>query len=271
MSSPVYSFRMRPWNLIPRFSGTSLRHHVPFSLSTQKTAHQHSTRYAPRCAGSAGFTLLEVCAVSSCVLLLLVVGLSRLWDAKRNSGRNPLLCQQNLKQIGAALFEFTADHGDRYPWEVPGAEGGSRESLAGGQAAPHFRSLTNNIRNARVFLCPMDPVRHRGGTLATLDDSSISYFINSSATAGRKNQILAGDRTLSPTDDTTTGELEVYGQSKLYWSLPVPDEAGHTIVDTGERTGNLLFNSGSLMETTTPQLQRIIRSLGTSTNRFILP
>lgn len=220
---------------------------------------------------SAGFTLLEVCAVASCVLLLLIVGLSFLWQTQRNSGRNPLQCQQNLKQIGVALQEFKADHGERYPWEVPFSEGGSLEALPGGQATPHFRSLTNNIRNARVFLCPMDPIRKRGAVLATLDDSSISYFVNASANAGPKNQILAGDRTISPTDDPTTGELNVVAQSQLQWALPAPEETGHTTIDTQERTGNLLFNNGSLIEATTPQLQRILRSLGTATNRFILP
>lgn len=190
---------------------------------------------------------------------------------RQGASRNPLQCQENLRFIAIALQDFSSDHGDRFPWEVPQSEGGSLEAVPSGQAAPHFRTLTNTIRNTRTVLCPMDPMRYRGATLTSLDDSAISYFLNISAGRGSKNTILAGDRTVSTTEDNTTGEIGVSSKSSLQWTHPAPDEVGHQEIGTHEPTGNLIFNNGGLMETTSFQLQKVIRALGTNTHRFILP
>ncbi len=212
-----------------------------------------------------------MCVVLATLLLLTGVGLSRLREAQKAARGNPLQCQQNLQQIWMAFQDFATDHAGRLPWQVSMREGGSLESIPGGQAAPHFRSLTNTLRNARVLLCPVDPIRHRKATISTLEDSAISYFVNVSATLGARNQVLAGDRTLSPTPDATTGEIWVDGRSELQWASPTPGAPGHQTWEAGEQTGNLLFNSGTLMETTSPQLQRVVRSIGVRTNHFILP
>ena len=143
--------------------------------------------------------------------------------------------------------------------------------MTGGQAAPHFQTLTNTLRNARVFLCPLDPVRRRGATITTLEDSAVSYFVNVSARLNSHNMILAGDRTISPTLDPMTGEMRVDGESELQWAMPTPEAPGHQLLDTQQLTGNLLFNGGTLLETTSPQLRRVIRSIGTNTSHFVLP
>lgn len=219
-----------------------------------------------------GFTLLELCVVVLAIAGLTAWALTRLHESNLRNRKNPLQCQDNLKFIGVALFDFANEHEEKFPWEVPASKGGSREALASGQAAPHFLCLTNTLRNTRVFLCPMDPMRHRATKLERLEDSAISYFLNVAAVANGRNVILAGDRTLSPGDDCTTGELTVSSQSGLKWTYSSPDEPGHATLDTHEPTGNLLFNNSSLIETTTPQLNRLLRtSLGTNIHRFILP
>jgi type II secretory pathway pseudopilin PulG len=225
-----------------------------------------STRRAP-----AGFTIPELCITLLAIGLLAMVAVARLRDMRQTNSRNPLQCQENLRFIAIALQDFATDHEDRFPWEVPHAQGGSEEAIPSGQASPHFRSLTNTIRNTRTLLCPMDPMRYRGATLTSLDDSAISYFLNISARRGSKNAILAGDRTISTTPDNTTGGLDITSKSVLQWTLPAPDEPGHQEIRTHETTGNLVLNNGSLMETTSFQLQRVIRALGTNTHRFILP
>lgn len=176
-----------------------------------------------------------------------------------------------MKWIGQALSDFNADHADKMPWELPMAEGGSREAIPTTQATPHFRALTNFIRNTRVLVCPMDPIRHRGTSLASMDDSALSYFLNVSATTHGRNVVLTGDRTISPTSDTTTGEILVTAATPVQWTHPVPDERGHTIPGAAEPSGNLLFNNNSFIETSTLQLQRVVRSFGTNGQRLILP
>lgn len=219
----------------------------------------------------AGFTVLELGVTVVAVILVGMVALARLREMRQGAERNPLQCQENLRFIALALQDFSNDHADRFPWEVSQHEGGSLEAIPSGQAAPHFRALTNTIRNTRTLLCPMDSMRYRGATLTSLDDSAISYFVNISARRGSKNTVLAGDRTISTTEDNTTGEIGVSSKSPLQWTRPAPDENGHQEIRTGETTGNLILNNGSLMETTSFQLQRVIRALGTNTHRFILP
>ena len=225
----------------------------------------------PRCSPDRGFTLIELLVVVTAVLLSMAVGFARLQEARRSSARNPLQCQQNLHQISMALFDFAEAHADRLPWEVSVKEGGSQEAIVTGQATPHFRALTNSIRNARVLLCPMDPIRHRGTTIATFDDAAISYFVNVSSRLTQKNAILAGDRTLSLTDDPSTGALAIQSNSPLQWVNPTTEQSGHQTLDTHETTGNLLFANGSLMETRSVQLQRLLRSLGKEEQQLILP
>ena len=215
--------------------------------------------------------MIELCIVVGTLGLLVFFGIARIQEMRRLNTKNPLQCQQNLKWIGQAISDFNVDHADKMPWELPMSEGGSAEAIPTTQATPHFKTLTNFLRNTRVLVCPMDPVRHRGTTLVTLDDSALSYFVNVSATTQAHTPVLAGDRTVSTTSDTTTGEVDVNGSTPTQWTHPIADAPGHAMPGSPEPTGNLLFGNGSLLETTTLQLQRVTRSFGTNMQRFILP
>lgn len=230
-----------------------------------------ATPRAPFPISQRGFTLLELSFVLLTVGLLILFGIMRLNEMRRLNTRNPLQCQQNLKWIGMALSEFQKDHGDKMPWQLSMKEGGSQEYVQSTQVAPHFRTLTNFIRNTRILTCPMDPIRNRKADLASMDDSALSYFLNVSARPDQKNAILTGDRTLSPSQDSTTGELKVESGQALQWTYPVPDEPGHVLLGSTEPTGNLLFSNGSLLETTTSQLQRVLQSSASHPLVFMLP
>lgn len=219
----------------------------------------------------AGFTILELCLTVGLLVVVGMIAIARLQDLRRDHARNPVECQENLRFIGMALVDFATEHEGHLPWEVSARGGGSLEAIPTGQAAPHFRALTNTIRNTRTLLCPMDPVRFRGARLENIDDSAISYFVNISARQNSKTTILAGDRTLSPGEDTTTGEISVGTKSTLRWTRPAPDQTGHVEIGGGDATGNLLFGNNTLMETTSFQLERIVRSFGTNAQRFVLP
>ncbi len=251
---------------------SAVDHSVPTALSGPTgPAPSPVAQTAPFKGPLGGFTLLELSFVILTVGLLILFGIMRLNEMRRFNTRNPLQCQQNLKWIGVALSEFQRDHGDKLPWQVPQKEGGSQEFIPSTQVAPHFRTLTNFIRNTRILACPMDPIRNRKADLASMDDSALSYFLNVNARHDQKNAILTGDRTLSPNSDSTTGELKLEKGQTLQWTYPVPDEPGHVLLGTTEPTGNLLFSNGSLLETTTPQLQRVLQSCGTNSQVFMLP
>ena len=218
-----------------------------------------------------GFTLLELSLVVCVLGLLLVMGVQQLQSLRSAARRNPLQCQENLRMIGFALFQFAEDHHSRFPWKEPAASGGSQESTATLQAAPHFQTLTHYIRNTRVLTCPLDPLRKQSMNLQGIQDVGISYFLNLSSDPSDRSAILSGDRTLSTTEDTTTGELEVGSTTPLQWTYPDPDQPGHSQNNGRNPTGNVLLGSQSLIETTSPQLRQLTRSLTGRTHTLVLP
>lgn len=222
-------------------------------------------------AGPPGFTVLELLVVLAAVAGLVAIGVSHLRSLTRAGARNPLQCQENLRIIGSSLLLFAADHEDLLPWQSPAARGGSLELLPSGQTSPHFRTLRPYIMNTHVLVCPMDPMRRAGSGMDSLQDASLGYFLNVSASLVGRQAPWTGDRTVSQSSDGMTGEIRVDGKSVLEWTSPAPDQPGHVLPQTHEPTGNLLFGNQTLIETTTPQLRQLIRSLGTRPQRFLLP
>ncbi|MBM3847658.1 MAG: hypothetical protein FJ405_15405 [Verrucomicrobia bacterium] len=220
---------------------------------------------------TSGFTLTELLVTFSAGLLLLILLVQQFQQARRATRINPLQCQENLRLIGFALSEFSMDHADRYPWEVAANEGGSKDQVGSGQAAPHFRALTRHIRNTRVLRCPLDPYRMREMSMDAIQDTGISYFINISAAPANRSAVLLGDRTVSTSPDLTTGELEVKSSSKLQWVKLSSEAPGHMKASAPESAGNVYLGSASMIETSTLQLRHLLRPIGSGAHLWLLP
>ena len=134
--------------------------------------------------------------------------LPSLANAKAKAQR--ISCVNNMKQISIALRIYATDNEDRYPWQVPQAEGGTAEltrpksdtnALLDADGKPifdantwlHFQALSNELSNPKILRCPSDtrptltqantfgskkPERGRPGRrIIPFDENSVSYWL----------------------------------------------------------------------------------------------
>jgi hypothetical protein len=127
-------------------------------------------------------------------------------EAKARAQR--IACVNNLKQIGIATRIYATDNQDRFPWQVPQAEGGTAEiaqpqsdtdALLNSDGKPifdvnawrHFQALSNELSNPKVVRCPRDgsrtqantfqstPPKGAGRNVIPFDKNSVSYWLRS--------------------------------------------------------------------------------------------
>src|SRR5438105_15916827 len=107
--------------------------------------------------GLAGFTLIEALTV---VFVLVVLGGLILPASNGNRFKSERVqCVNNLKNIGLALRIFATDNADRFPWEVPVADGGTRELHALGAPFHTFKVLSNELSTPKILVCPQDKAK----------------------------------------------------------------------------------------------------------------
>ena len=72
------------------------------------------------------FTLIELIVCIVCVLVLLLVILP-IFNSCTYKIPKRIVCFGNLKQLGLAVYTYALDNEERYPWNVPTSEGGTKE------------------------------------------------------------------------------------------------------------------------------------------------
>ena len=131
--------------------------------------------------------------------------LPALSSAKAKAQR--ISCINNMKQISIALRIYASDNQNRYPWQVPQAEGGTAEltrpksdtnALLDADGKPifdantwlHLQALSNELYNPKILRCPSDDSRTLANTFASkkpqgaaginvipFDKNSVSYWL----------------------------------------------------------------------------------------------
>ena len=144
---------------------------------------------------SAGFTLIEILAIAFVIVLL--AGLILPVTNGSRCGSQTVRCIINLKNVGLAYRIFATDNSDRFPWEVPVAEGGARELHALGEPFHTFRVLSNELSTPKILICPQDKPKKPSSSWTNLTDANISYFINIAAQSTNPQSWLGGDRNLA--------------------------------------------------------------------------
>ena len=209
-------------------------------------------------------SLFEVFLVVA-ILMSLAVLLLPAWLAHRRYPRaNPVMCVNNLKQVGLAYRVWEGDNNDKYPMMVSVTNGGTMELV---NTDPEFvrdtfLSMSNELSTPKILHCPDDVDRQASSNAwSAFTSTNISYFIGVDATDSQPQMILSGDDNVS-VDGTTlkSGLHDLSTNAVIAWTK-----------DRHQNYGYIGLADGSVQQLTTSQLQQTFQSTGIATNRLAFP
>jgi len=200
------------------------------------------------CSQEGAFTKRDLVAfiatVGMLALFLLYLCLPRTGTKARASRIN---CVSNLKQVALGFRMWSIDHEERFPWQVPASEGGTKEFATLPYAAVHFVLVSNEFNSPKILTCPDDANRSRTADWQAPLHGSLSYFAGISAHETIPSAILSGDRNVSTNAAMTAGLVTADKSENVRWTR-----------DIHEHAGNIAFADGSVSQTTSEMLRRAI-------------
>ncbi len=211
------------------------------------------------------FSLVELLVVAA-ILAVLVLFLRPVNPGRRNSAL--VVCMSNLKQTVLGFVMWSDDNGGSWPWQISTNMGGTMELIQNGQAADHFLTLSNYVKNPQVLHCPTDLARDLTNNFSGFDNQNLSYFIGLDAIANRSNgslSILSGDRHLQMSGQPVkSGLLVVSNRAVFGWTKELHARSS-------EPVGNLSFADGHVERIRAVSLSSTFQRQPLVTNRLVIP
>lgn len=165
------------WNRPPVF-GFSVSSRQPTGWQTVSVGNQDS---------SASFVAAPVAGVALGAAMVLPA------LAKAKEKAQSISCQNNMKQINLGFHLWAADHGDKFPFLVSKAQGGTLELCERDSegydrnAAQHFQALARELSSPVVFVCPGDKSKQAASDTAGLDSWNVSYQLRTGSGVSTAN------------------------------------------------------------------------------------
>ena len=207
-----------------------------------------------------GLTLVDLCVLMAALAILyfLVFAGASFGKAKEKALR--VQCVNNLKQIGLSTRVWEGDHGDKYPWRIPGTNGGTMDFISGPNAWRHFQVMPNELSTPKILVCPADASRTAATNFTFFNNSNLSYFVGIDASETNPQSLLMGDRNITNGTPIRNGILELTTNSPTGWTA-----------EMHRKIGNIVLADGSVQQVSQNGLRQTLGSTGTVTNRLLLP
>jgi len=142
-------------------------------------------------------------------------------------------------------------------------EGGSKELTLRGWVAPTFWTMSNELNNPKILVCPEDKKRlPRSTDFASLTDGKISYFLGLDSTLSNLESVLSGDRNLATNNVALPHGLVTIADSQT---------AGWTRESLHRAAGNFAFADGSAWQASSQELRKRLEASGMGRNRVVIP
>jgi len=208
---------------------------------------------------SAGFTLIALLVIVAVVAFVAAMLLPWLAGAHDRSRR--IQCVNNLKQCGLAFRIWEGDNNDRYPMDVPVANGGTKECTTGAETYRHFQVMSNELSTPKILVCPNDDYA-AAADFVHLNNSHVSYFVGLDAKETDPQMLLAGDRNITGGSAPEKGVLKLVPGEPVAWTSAIHNHSG-----------NVGLADGSVQQFTSSGLFTALKNSGSPTNtwRLALP